>query len=350
MAQQDIINFLKENGPTTPAQYAKHINTSLLFASAMLGEVSSKGVIKISNLKIGGGSPLYYLKEQADQLQRYSNNLNSKDKEGYEKLKEKQILRDKEQSPIIRIALRTIKDFAIPLNIIRNDEQELFWKWYLTSDDDAKNIIQDIFNESKPKASDESINKQPTIEKSNAIITTVKENKIETEKPDTEIKVEAKTNNTNNEQIKEKNNKSLNNNELNHLNNKKKIEIVEQKLTNFESKIDLNNEFKLLAKTGLQRKIVDYFENKQLTIISYSTIKKNKEYNFILEVPSAVGKAKFFCKAVDKKKIDEKDLALALIEGQNKQLPVLFMSTGDLNKKTQEMKDILFKDLNYVSL
>ncbi|MFT4297896.1 MAG: hypothetical protein ACMXX5_01770, partial [Candidatus Woesearchaeota archaeon] len=75
MSEQEIINFLKENGPSTPAQFAKHIGTTLLFASAMLGEVSSKGTVKISNLKIGGGSPLYYLKEHAEKLQNYSENL-----------------------------------------------------------------------------------------------------------------------------------------------------------------------------------------------------------------------------------------------------------------------------------
>ena len=89
MSEQAIISFLTENGPSTPAKLAKHLNTSLLFASAMMGEVSSKGLVKVSKLKIGGGSPLYYLKEHADQLQNFSNNLGPKDKEGYNMLMEK---------------------------------------------------------------------------------------------------------------------------------------------------------------------------------------------------------------------------------------------------------------------
>ena len=88
MSEQEIVSFLKENGPSTPAQLAKRINTSLLFASAMLGEVSSKGVVKISNLKIGGGSPLYYLKEHGDQLVNFADKLGLKEKDAYTLIKD----------------------------------------------------------------------------------------------------------------------------------------------------------------------------------------------------------------------------------------------------------------------
>jgi hypothetical protein len=396
MPEQDIINFLKINGPVTPVQYAKHVNTSLLFASAMLGEISSKGNIKTSHLKIGGGSPLYYLKEHEEQLQKFTNNLDSKDKKAYDLLLEKKVLRDKEQIPIIRISLRAIKDFAIPINIIKNNESELFWKWYMTSDEEAKKIIQNIFQETQEDIKKENINIKDDLKKENNIhkkdeVKEINQNKDKNENIENNTNIKENINNNdhinnsdnkiqdsmkkndkleeqseiiNNDEIKIKKEDIISNeNEKQNDNNKNNIIDSNQNKSNNKLKItdnhkieefninkDLNVEFSKEVTNNLGKKIINYLNDKEIKIIKYNLIKKNKEYNMVLEVPSVIGKAKFFCKITDKKRITEGDLALALVEGQNKQLPVLFLTTGKLNKKTEELKDILFKDINYVNL
>ena len=56
-----------------------------------------------------------------------------------------------------------------------------------------------------------------------------------------------------------------------------------------------------------------------------------------MKVPSAVGDLEYYCKAKSKKKITEIDLNAVFVQGQLKKLPVLFLITGDLTKKAQEL-------------
>jgi hypothetical protein len=80
-------------------------------------------------------------------------------------------------------------------------------------------------------------------------------------------------------------------------------------------------------------------------------IRKGRELNFVVDFPSQIGKLRYFVKYKSKKKITDKDLFLAMEEGSEKGLPVLFLSGGELNKKAQKYIDenisgkLLFKSL-----
>lgn len=123
--KQKILSFLKENGPSLPSSIASHIGMDMMFASAFLSELSSEKKIKISNMKVGS-SPIYYLEETIEGLEKFSEYLKNKEKEAFNKLKEKEILEDSIQDPAIRIALRNLKDFAKPTE----KEGKLFWKYF----------------------------------------------------------------------------------------------------------------------------------------------------------------------------------------------------------------------------
>jgi len=75
-------------------------------------------------------------------LQGYTANMNDKEKKAFDLLSQNKILRDSEQEPVIRVALREIKDFAIPLNVNYDNNKERFWKWYLTSNEEAEQLIK----------------------------------------------------------------------------------------------------------------------------------------------------------------------------------------------------------------
>jgi len=124
--KQKILSILKQKGPSLPVHIAKEIDMSILFTSAFLSELASENKIKISNMKVGG-SPVYFLPRQEPQLENFSQHLKSKEKDAFILLKQKKFLRDKNQEPAIRVALRAIRDFAIPFR--KNDE--IFWR-YLT--------------------------------------------------------------------------------------------------------------------------------------------------------------------------------------------------------------------------
>ncbi len=123
--KEKIISILRKNGPGLPVHIAKEIESSILFTSAFLSELASEKRIKISYMKVGN-SPLYYLSGQEPLLEKFSHHLKSKEKDAFILLKEKKIIKDSEQDPAIRVALREIKDFAIPFK----KDEEIFCRYF----------------------------------------------------------------------------------------------------------------------------------------------------------------------------------------------------------------------------
>ena len=121
-----IMSFLKMNGPSLPVHIAGKIENSILFTSAFLSELLSEKRVKISNMRVGN-SPLYYIEGQEPQLEKFSQYLKSKEKEAFLLLKDKKFLKDSVQQPAIRVALREIKDFAIPFR--HGPEDEIWWRY-----------------------------------------------------------------------------------------------------------------------------------------------------------------------------------------------------------------------------
>lgn len=141
-AKERIIRYIKARGPSLPVQIAKEIETSILFASVFLSELFSEKKLEMSNLRIGS-SPLYYLTEQKNALEKFTYALKNKEKEAFELIKEKKILKDSEQEPAIRVALNEIKDFVNQFK----KEGELYWKFYSISDQE---LIEILKNETTP--------------------------------------------------------------------------------------------------------------------------------------------------------------------------------------------------------
>ena len=140
--REKILEFIKVKGPVLPVQISKEIGSNILMASAHLAELTATNKLKISTIKVGG-SPLYYLLGQEAMLQKYTSNMNDKEKKAFDLLMQNKILRDSEQEPVIRVVLREIKDFAVPLSVTYKDNKEIFWKWYLISNEEAEIIIKE---------------------------------------------------------------------------------------------------------------------------------------------------------------------------------------------------------------
>ena len=64
-------------------------------------------------------------------------------------MKEKKVIRDKTAQPWQRVALREIKDFAIPLNVGVSGEYEIFWKYFLADNDETKLLIKENLRKRK---------------------------------------------------------------------------------------------------------------------------------------------------------------------------------------------------------
>lgn len=142
---EKIIDILNEKGPSLPIQLAKQIGISSLFISAYLSELAGEKRIKVSHLRVGG-SPLYFLEGQVGQLEEFYKFLHPKEAEAFILLKKNKILKDSEQEPAIRVALRSIRDFAIGFK--KNDE--IYWKYFSVTDSEIE-VILDSQKISKPE-------------------------------------------------------------------------------------------------------------------------------------------------------------------------------------------------------
>ncbi len=150
-----IVKFLEEKGPSLPMQLAKATELSSVFASAILAELLDEKRIKTSSLRIGS-SPLYLLYGQEQKLEDFQDNIQGIQKEALLKLKQKKVLKDETQIPSIRVALRSIKDFAVPIKY----KEQVYWKYAFISQDELQEKLENKKIEEKREESKDKIIKQ----------------------------------------------------------------------------------------------------------------------------------------------------------------------------------------------
>jgi len=285
--RERIVEIVKQKGPVLPVHISKEIGSDILMASAHLAELTASKRLKISTIKVGG-SPLYYLQGQEEMLQKFIGSMNDKEKNAFDLLSQSKILRDAEQEPVVRVALREIKDFAIPLNVTHNNNKEMFWKWYLANNEEAEGLIKQ---------------------------------KLQILEKPIERKVEQET-------IKRQEEKPI-------------------QLTQKQTKEKTTKKYKPRDKEdNFLKDIMRFFEKNRINVISSEIIKRDSEIDFLVELPSVVGNLQYYCKARNKKKISDSDLSNAYVKGQFKKLPVIVLSPGELSSKAQE---ILAKELNNIT-
>ncbi|MFH0701222.1 MAG: hypothetical protein V2A62_02175 [Candidatus Woesearchaeota archaeon] len=426
MADQDkILQYLSINGPSLPTKVAKLIGTQILIASAHLSDLAAQGKVRISDLKVGG-SPLYFLSGQEEQLERFAqNNMNPKDYQVLMNLKEKKVLREKELDLLSKVALRGLKDFAFPLQVTYHGQAELFWKWQLLSEEEASHAIREILLRAekkeeelipapeavpaslpvppKPIISEEEKAKKieeiwqktvtqsssPPVQSSSAPSSpvsssttpplqtpplsvaksegTVKEQfhkdeqqkKLEVEEKAAEKRVRkerieraivvekpVKTEKPLEKLIKVE--KQIEQSVEKPVGRPVKVEKSVEKPERLETLLEKQEKAEKLSKAEKSKKKVsmdfftqleDYFQEKGIVLEQKEILRKNAEFNFILKVPSVVGTLKYFCKAKNKAKCDEKDLSSAYMEAQIKKLPLLLLYSGEFTSKAKEMLD-----------
>ncbi len=289
--REKILSFVKLNGPILPVQASKSVGSNILFSAAVLSELVATGHVVFTNMKVGG-SPLYYVKGQEVKLQSFMNHLGEKPKKACLDLQEKKIIRDHECEAWERVALREIKDFAFQMTVKHDDESiETFWKWYLLDEEEAKKIIGGLIEEAKQEVIQEVVEPEVTIEAKQEQHELIKEAVRE------QLRVEK-------ESIKEE---------------KKE----KKKRTKKTSKDILSLAF-------------EFFEKNKIKVISSNIIKKNKEMNYIVEIPSEIGRLNYLVKIKDKVKFTDSDIIIYNSEAQSGKLPMLLLGTGNITKKAED--------------
>lgn len=314
--RQKIISILQRRGPGLPIQIAKEVGMNSLFISAFLSEMVDDKKIRVSSLKVGG-SPLYFLDGQESQLENFSHYLHPKEAEAFELIKKNRILKDSEQEPAIRVALRAVKDFAFSF---KNDD-EVYWRYLSVQEPE---IIQ-IFN-SKPiqkkeiKIEEADIQSSANLESSESL-----DSELTIPKPEIKQRkrIHREQKQEQEEQIELKQELQVESSKINPIfQNPLALEPIKK-----PKKEKPRSDF--IAKTIL-------FLNKNNFRIVEEREYKAKEYNCIVEVNSDLGKILFLTQAKDKKTVTDTELQALLSKSQSIPLPALFLHTGNLSKKAQE--------------
>ncbi len=292
MDQRDqILSTLRMRGPSLPVQIVKAVGGNTILVGAVLSELSQAKKVKISKAKIGS-SPVYFLPGQEARIGPllYSH-LHDKEKEAFDALKQRSILRDHDLTPVMRVALREIKDFSVPMEVTLNNNRETFWKWHLVSDENATDLIKKHLGLDKPKEKPEVVEEKPI----------VKEEKIEKPKPEvkkikpeiketpivTEEKIEKPKPVVKETKPKVKKPKPIKEKQKT-IPDKEKVEVAKPKET--KPFIDTTSEDRLITK------VKRYFNDNNIKIKEINVMRKNSEIDFIIELPSNVGMLTYYCK------------------------------------------------------
>tara|TARA_Y100000310_G_scaffold153901_1_gene153460 strand:+ start:24147 stop:25241 length:1095 start_codon:yes stop_codon:yes gene_type:complete len=343
--QEKILQFLQHTGPTLPAKVAKNIGSNILIASAHLSDLASQGKVRISSLKIGG-SPLYYLPGQEAKIYPFAaGNINPKDLRVLEKLKQQKVLREENLDVLSKLALRNLKDFAVPIHVTVGGRKQLFWRFHTLTDLGTKEAIKAILE--LPQAVEDKIAQQNNAEPQedevqDEIAEVIDDGLIEADFesvaelieepviPSSElVEIEPTTNEVVEDSLEEKVEpiKEI----------KTKVKKKEKQSTLKKKPVLQKLKDKILPKDGLHAEVQNHFEKLNILVSDTEVVRKNTEFNFTVMVPSPVGSIKFYCKAKGKKRCDEKDLSSAYMEAQIKKLPLLFLYSHEINKKAQDM-------------
>ena len=329
ITQEQILDFVRLKGPVLPIHIARETKLSMLFAGAYLAELTSSKKVLISKLVVGT-SPLYYVAGQEAKLQNYSKYLENKEQEALNLLRETQILKDKLLEPVVRVALRNIPDFAIPVKVNLKTDSELFWKWYLIPNNDAEIMIRDFINQNMEE--EKTINagllqqipepKQEIIEKKSEI----QQKKIELIQEPNPVEKSQKI-------IKKK-----------QLKTKKVVqkELIERATKPIQDNIDVND--------PLFDKVKISFDEKSIIINSCEIITAGKELQLVIIIPTMIGNLPYFCKVKRKVRSTENDLFETMLAAQKKGLPGLFVSTGTINKKGKDLLNSQSATIQFLSI
>lgn len=316
-----VLAFIRSKGPILPVQIAKEVKTNILMASAMLSEMSSKGILKVSSLKVGG-SPLYYAPGQESQLLQFTQHLNQKDQATLARLKGAQVLRDQDEDALTRVSLRNLKDFAHPLNVTHDGITELFWKWSALSDEDASVGIKGLLGVSAPAAPVAPVPVAPS-----AALTVQVPSVVAKEPKPRRKRVAAAP-----AQVVMPSDPRL---------VEPKVPVVPAipqqavPVMPVSAVVDFSDDPFFVQ-------VQQFCVKSNIKILESALIKKRAEYDLVLDVPGALGRMVYYAKARNKQKLTDADVTAAFVQGQLKKLPAALLAPGELSKKGFEL---LAKDL-----
>lgn len=324
---EKVFEIVRQNGPVLPVEVAKKLKIDSFVAHAFLMQLVEAGKVKASKEQVGN-SFLYFIpgKESAAQLR--ANVLLQQSKK----------------------TAKTYQKEAVSVSPGVAEKREAFAQRLKEIEEREEKEKRSRVDVERVKAQ---IQKEDFIERFKQAITPFLTSKEEEEEPETQIERSSvgprRTPNRSKASMgpirtKFESGSSAREIEVKHEIEVKPKEIVEVKPESKkeEKKIKSKKKKKTIfgPKIDIVELAVEYLTERGAEIIS-KEVKKKKEVDFIVQIPSGIGPVKMFVKVKDKKSINEADLSLTYTQGQSKKLPILFLTTGRLTKTAQNYLKVI---------
>ncbi|MFP4119184.1 MAG: hypothetical protein ACLFTH_03965 [Candidatus Woesearchaeota archaeon] len=348
--KNDIISLLKNKGPLVPAEIKSKVGGDTIIVGAILSEQTSKGVIKVSYLK-KGGSPFYYLPGQEKQLENHKELLDTKDQQTLEMLKERKVVQDASQELFYRVSLRRLKDFAKELKANTVYGELLFWRYHQVSEQEAIEILRKRYGKREDTVSAEAHTtpQETSAPQDKPSQPNSKEQSTRTQEQEPSQAFEGTTTPTEEyrtqhaQQTRERERKTGTKETSTESSPRKDYSQASRTARASGTQKELSNQE--FESTAFYEKAIDYFSRKNIKVLSQAQVAKNREYEFLILVRTDVGKLKMFSRAKSKKKLNEGDVAPALLKAKTKELPCLFLTDGEFTKKSKRLMNTEYKGL-----
>jgi len=368
--RDQALEILRQSGPTVPMTIASRMNSNTMIAGAILSELAASGLVLITRLKVGG-SPLYYIPGQEAALCNFCDKLGSVDKHAYDLLLERKVLKASELQPVERVALTNIPDFAKPFQ----HDGALYFRWFLLNDDEALRALNPLAPTLSAAPTREPMRKimQPPVqETTEAVIQERVASASQDAKPEQQpttqaipkapaTPVSARTPDCRYEQDTPEVLASTSQSATHAV--KESQEQLPLPMTNKEATTPaakskparpkpskrqhaISGTAAAAADTptipdiipgSFEAQVTAHFASKGVGVAELRSVRKGKELDLIVRVPSAVGTMTYYCKAKNKAKGNDGDLGMAYATGQKRNMPVLFVCQKGLTKRAETM-------------
>ncbi len=363
--REEVLRIVKARGPIIPNELKRALGKGdTMLLGAILSELASKGLVRISHTKLGG-SPFYYDPARPESLERVAHHLNEKDQKTWQRLRAARVLRDDEQDALTRVSLRNLKDYARQLHVKNEGGTITYWKYYLVTDEEAEALIRKELEKKRREGGRE---KEGVKEKENGKEKwwrgkeggevgrrgegerSCEREAARTQPPAPPASSQATIPAGERGERRREGEKRRGGEERRGEARKEPAAPREATATPPPARQQT-----LAAKGGAKsdsfaERVKHYFAERGITVREERVVRRGNDLEFIIELPTPVGAVDYFCKAKRKKKSNEGDLAAAKLRGNAKQLPVLYVTTGELTKKARELlkteyKGVVVKEL-----
>ena len=307
LSKDRILQMIKTRGPMLPVQVGKDLSVSLLFASAFLSELREDDKVKASFLRVGS-SPLFYLAGQEEQLEKFIIYLNQREREAFNLLKQKKVLEDGAQTPIVRVALRAIQDFAHPMTVNLEAGQKLFWKFFSVADGEFEKTAEQMIRSVSAKE-----------------VAPIQEVKIENKQIESPQIIEVKKKVVSN--VKEEIQQPLVEGEVG-VEKPRARKVLKKPRVGVKERVDKKD-------SEFANQVREYLAGKDIEVLQ-SILEKKKEAEFKIRIDTIFGKQEFYLVAKEKKQVNEQDLAMAMQKAQAEKMNAIVLAPGELNARAKE--------------